>query len=126
MALDQWPIFSLLDPAFFQGIKLAAVYGTAGNEALIVTNEDEVYALGSNTNGCLGVGDCNSTLLPRKVLQLCKKGMCTFNKKNYTDVISLSPTMQESVSYPMAVVRTLLLSLPREKSSAGGIMDMDN
>lgn len=75
MALDQWPIFSLLDPAFFQGIKLAAVYGTAGNEALIVTREDEVYALGSNFNGCLGVGDSNSTLLPRKVSQLCKKGM---------------------------------------------------
>ena len=80
MALDQWPIFSLLDPAFFQGIKLAAVYGTAGNEALIVTREDEVYALGSNFNGCLGVGDSNSTLLPRKVSQLCKKGMCRFNK----------------------------------------------
>lgn len=75
MALDQWPIFSLLDPAFFQGIKLAAVYGTAGNEALIVTHEDEVYSLGSNSNGCLGVGDCNSTLLPRKVSHLCKKGM---------------------------------------------------
>ena len=80
MALDQWPIFSLLDPAFFQGIKLAAVYGTAGNEALIVTREDEVYALGSNFNGCLGVGDSNSTLLPCKVSQLCKKGMCRFNK----------------------------------------------
>lgn len=39
----------------------------------------------------------------------------------------LSPTaMQKSVIYPMAVVHMLLQSRPREKSSAGGIMDMDN
>lgn len=74
MALNQWPIFSLLDPSFFQQIKLAAVFGSTGNEALIVTQEDEVYSLGSNANGCLGVGDCNSTLLPRKVSQLCNRG----------------------------------------------------
>ena len=74
MALDQWPIFSLLDPALFQQIRVAAVYGASGNEALMVTREDEVYALGTNSNGCLGVGDCSSTLLPRKVSQLCKKG----------------------------------------------------
>ena len=74
MSLSQWPIFSLLDPAFFQQIKLASVYGSTGNEALLVTREDEVYSLGCNVNGCLGVGDCISTLLPRKVAQLSKKG----------------------------------------------------
>ena len=75
MSLSQWPIFSLLDPAFFQQIKLACVYGSTGNEALLVTREDEVYSLGCNVNGCLGVGDCISTLLSRKVAQLSKKGI---------------------------------------------------
>ena len=75
MALNRWPIFSLLDPAFFHQVKLAVVFGSSGNEAIIITKEDEVYSLGSNSNGCLGVGDCNSTLLPRKVPQLCKKGV---------------------------------------------------
>lgn len=75
MSLDQWPIFSLLDPTFFQQIKFAAVFGSAGNEALVVTREDEVYTLGSNANGCLGVGDTTSSLLPRKISQLCKKGI---------------------------------------------------
>ena len=75
MALNRWPIFSLLDPAFFQQVKQAVVFGSSGNEAIIITKEDEFYSLGSNSNGCLGVGDCNGTLLPLKVPQLCKKGV---------------------------------------------------
>lgn len=73
--MNQWPIFSILDPAFFQQVKLASVYGQSGNEALVITKEDQVYSLGCNVNGCLGVGDCTSTLLPRKVPQLCEAGM---------------------------------------------------
>ncbi len=58
MALDtdKWPIFSLLDPEFIQSIRTACVFGSSGNEAIIITNEDDVYALGSNCSGCLGLG----------------------------------------------------------------------
>ena len=73
--LSRWPVFSLLSQDFLQGVKLACVFGASGNEAIIVNHDsDEVYALGSNTNGCLGVGESQSSLQPRKVEALCKKG----------------------------------------------------
>ena len=36
-------------------IRLACVFGNLGNEALIVTRDGEVLALGSNGVGCLGL-----------------------------------------------------------------------
>lgn len=72
--LLRWPIFSLLDTHLLQNVKLACVFGSAGNEAILVTCDDEVLALGANDNSCLGIGDSRSSLLPRKVEQLCKKG----------------------------------------------------
>ena len=53
---DKWPIFSLLDVDFLATVKTACVFGSSGNEALLVTNADEVYVLGSNCSGCLGIG----------------------------------------------------------------------
>ena len=52
--LSRWPIFSLLEPEFLASIKLACVFGGAGNEAIVITVEDEVFSLGSNCSGCLG------------------------------------------------------------------------
>ena len=72
--LSRWPVFSLLSIDFLQSVKLACVFGTCGNEAVIVSHIGEVYALGSNSNGCLGVGDSQSSLQPRKVEALSKKG----------------------------------------------------
>ncbi|KAG7169284.1 RCC1 and BTB domain-containing protein 1-like [Homarus americanus] len=73
MELEKWPIFSLLKPEFVEKIKLACVFGSLGNEAVIVTKDDDVYALGFNGSGCLGVGDQNSTMEPRKIEPLCQK-----------------------------------------------------
>ena len=72
--LSKWPIFSLLDEAFLRSIRRAAVFGSTANEAVVVTDKDEVFAFGSNNNSCLGLGDNKSTLAPRRVEQLCKKG----------------------------------------------------
>ena len=47
--------------------------GNLGNEALIVTRDDEVFALGSNGAGCLGQGDMHSSLHPKQVEALCCK-----------------------------------------------------
>jgi RCC1 and BTB domain-containing protein len=41
----------------------------------MVTKNDEVFAIGSNAAGCLGLGDLQSTLLPRKVEALCNKNV---------------------------------------------------
>lgn len=38
-----------------------------------MTKDDDVYALGFNGSGCLGVGDQNSTMEPRKIEPLCQK-----------------------------------------------------
>lgn len=52
--------------------------GNLGNEALIVTRDKMVYALGNNIAGCLGTGDAHSTLYPKKVEALCEKDIKTF------------------------------------------------
>ena len=86
MDMASWTIFSLLDKEFGAQIRLACVFGNLGNEALIVTKDDEVcvcvpdikllsnkkkvYALGSNGAGCLGLGDMHSTLAPKQVMSM--------------------------------------------------------
>ncbi|GFY75775.1 RCC1 and BTB domain-containing protein 1 [Trichonephila inaurata madagascariensis] len=76
--IDKWLIFSILEPDFISNIKIACVFGSSGNEALIVNKDDDVYALGSNCSGCLGLGDSHGSLEPRKVEALCKKGIESF------------------------------------------------
>jgi RCC1 and BTB domain-containing protein len=49
--------------------------GNLGNEAIMVTKSDEVFAIGSNAAGCLGLGDLQSTLFPKKVEALCNKNV---------------------------------------------------
>lgn len=69
----RWPIFSHLQEEFLCTIKLALVFGNSGNEAIMVTHDDQVFATGSNISSCLGLGDQQSCLLPRKVESLCNK-----------------------------------------------------
>lgn len=64
--IDKWLIFSILEPDFISNIKIVCVFGSSGNEALIVNKDDDVYALGSNCSGCLGLGDSHGSLEPRK------------------------------------------------------------
>ncbi len=47
--------------------------GNLGSEVIMVTNDDDVYAMGCNSSGCLGLGDTASALQPRKIDVLCKK-----------------------------------------------------
>ena len=76
--LKSWSIFSLLEKEFLSKVKLACVFGQVGNEALVVTYDDEVFAIGSNGAGCHGVGDMNSSLKPRKIETLCQKNLVDF------------------------------------------------
>ena len=47
------------------------MFGNLGNEALVVTRNDEVFALSSNGAGCVGLCDMHSTLTPKQVEPLC-------------------------------------------------------
>ena len=47
--------------------------GNLGSEVIMVTNEDDVYAMGCNSSGCLGLGDTVAALQPRRIEVLCKK-----------------------------------------------------
>ncbi|XP_074111220.1 RCC1 and BTB domain-containing protein 1 [Cotesia typhae] len=76
--LKNWPILSLLNREFISEIDTILVFGLLGNEVLIVTKDGKVYALGSNTSGCLGTGDTHSTLYPVKIEALTLKGVKTF------------------------------------------------
>ena len=90
--LSQWPIFSLLDASFMSGVKMACVFGSTGNEALVITRDDEVYALGSNCSSCLGLGDTKNSFQPRKVETLCKQGGLEVNSCRVPD-----PVLRDSV-----------------------------
>jgi len=72
--LSKWPIFSLLDENFRRSIKLVCVFGGTGNEAVMLTGADEMFSLGANSNGCLGVGSGNGCLQPKKVDSMSGKG----------------------------------------------------
>uniref|UniRef100_A0A3Q3VJX2 BTB domain-containing protein n=1 Tax=Mola mola TaxID=94237 RepID=A0A3Q3VJX2_MOLML len=71
--LGKWPVFALLPPEELRLIRQACVFGSAANEALYVTVKDEVFAIGTNCSGCLGIGNLLSTIEPRRIDVLCGK-----------------------------------------------------
>jgi len=71
--LKAWPILSFIPTPIAEQVTKAFVFGGAGNEALIMLQNGDVYGLGFNGNGCLGVGDGSSTLEPKKIDCLCQK-----------------------------------------------------
>lgn len=40
--VTKWPIFSLMGPQELSAIRKACVFGTSANEAIYITNDDEV------------------------------------------------------------------------------------
>ncbi|XP_060815883.1 uncharacterized protein LOC132907131 [Bombus pascuorum] len=79
-----------LDSNHVSKIHMALVYGDLGNEALIITRDKIVYALGSNTSGCLGTGDACNTFYPKKVEALCGKDIKTFAYGKGPHVLALT------------------------------------
>lgn len=90
--LKHWSIFALLEKEFLCKVKLACVFGNVGNEALVITFEDEVFAVGSNGAGCHGVGDMNSSLKPRKLESLCQKNIIDLAYGSGPHVLALTKT----------------------------------
>ncbi|XP_057350503.1 RCC1 and BTB domain-containing protein 2 isoform X4 [Manis pentadactyla] len=71
--VGKWPIFSLCSEEELQSIRQACVFGSAGNEVLYTTVNDEIFVLGTNCSGCLGLGDIQSTIEPRRLDSLSGK-----------------------------------------------------
>ncbi|XP_014916266.1 RCC1 and BTB domain-containing protein 1-like [Poecilia latipinna] len=65
--VTKWPIFSLMAPEELPSIRKACVFGSSANEAIYITNDDEVFVFGLNCSNCLGTGDSQSTIVPKKL-----------------------------------------------------------
>lgn len=59
-----------------------------------------VYAVGSNTSGCLGTGDTYNTLYPRRVEELCGKDIKTFAYGKGPHVLALTEDGKVFEFYP--------------------------
>lgn len=65
--LSLWPFMNLVEPELRSKVKLVHVFSQSASEMIFTTNEDEVYSMGTNTSGCLGVGDTQGSLVPRRI-----------------------------------------------------------
>ena len=88
--VGKWSIFHLVDDTVLSSAQLLSVFGTNGNEAFILTNNDEVFALGTNVNYCLGLASCQSTLKVKKVDKLSKINIVTFSFGRTPHVLALT------------------------------------
>uniref|UniRef100_A0A6Q2Y165 BTB domain-containing protein n=1 Tax=Esox lucius TaxID=8010 RepID=A0A6Q2Y165_ESOLU len=71
--VTKWPLFSLLGDQVLSSIRQACVFGTSANEVIYITKNDHVWAFGLNCSNCLGTGDSQSSILPKKLDVLCGK-----------------------------------------------------
>ncbi|XP_022530431.2 RCC1 and BTB domain-containing protein 1 isoform X1 [Astyanax mexicanus] len=65
--VSKWPLFTLMSAQEIASVRQACVFGTSANEAIYITHDDEVYVFGLNCSNCLGTGDSQSTIVPRKL-----------------------------------------------------------
>ncbi|XP_007910714.1 RCC1 and BTB domain-containing protein 1 isoform X1 [Callorhinchus milii] len=71
--VGKWPMFTLLSPEEVKSIRQACVFGSLANEVVYITESGEVFAFGVNCSNCLGTGDGQSTVAPKKIEALCGK-----------------------------------------------------
>ncbi|KAK6194794.1 hypothetical protein SNE40_000350 [Patella caerulea] len=90
--LRLWPIFSILDQDMLSSIDKVCVFGSSGNEAVFITKDDDVYAIGSNCSSCLGLGDTHSSFEPRKIDVLCRKKIIDIAFGSGPHVLAVSGT----------------------------------
>ena len=80
----------MVDDSILQLAKNVCVFGPSGNEAFILTKEDNVYALGANVNACLALTSGTSTLQLKKVEKLSKLNIVTFSFGSAPHVLALT------------------------------------
>ncbi|XP_048835229.1 RCC1 and BTB domain-containing protein 1-like isoform X2 [Brienomyrus brachyistius] len=77
--VGKWPLLSLLRPLEIASIRQACVFGASASEGIYCTQDNEVYMLGLNCSNCLGTGDNQSTIVPKKVECLTGKRVLSFS-----------------------------------------------
>ncbi|KAM9804977.1 RCC1 and BTB domain-containing protein 1 [Neosynchiropus ocellatus] len=65
--LSKWPLFSLMGLQELASVRKACVFGNSANEAIYITSDDEVFVFGLNCSNCLGTGDIQSTIVPKRL-----------------------------------------------------------
>jgi RCC1 and BTB domain-containing protein len=84
-----WPIFNELNPEIVSNIKFFLIFGNNGNDVLIVTKNDKVFAFGDNTYGCLGLGHYKAVKEIEIVNELCDQKIIDFSY-GYNHVLALT------------------------------------
>ncbi|XP_063067655.1 RCC1 and BTB domain-containing protein 1 [Engraulis encrasicolus] len=77
--VSKWPLFSLLSAQELTSIRQACVFGTSANEAIYITHDDEVFVVGLNCSNCLGTGDSQSTIVPKRLDSLSGKKVASLS-----------------------------------------------
>ncbi|XP_072300864.1 RCC1 and BTB domain-containing protein 1-like isoform X2 [Eucyclogobius newberryi] len=77
--VTKWPMFSLMRVQDLASVRKACVFGASANEAIYITNDDEVYVIGLNCGNCLGTGESSSTIVPKKLDFLSGKKVVDFS-----------------------------------------------
>ncbi len=54
-SITLWSCLHNLKPEFVPNIKLFCIFGKSGDEVIIVTGNDKMFAFGDNKYGCLGL-----------------------------------------------------------------------
>jgi alpha-tubulin suppressor-like RCC1 family protein len=86
-----WPVVSGLSPEFVSNIKFFCVFSETGDNVIIVTKNDKVFAFGKNDFGCLGLGHYNVVQEPKVVNELCDKQIIDISYGSY-HVLALTKT----------------------------------
>ncbi|KAK0066591.1 RCC1 and BTB domain-containing protein 1 [Biomphalaria pfeifferi] len=90
MDLSRWPIFCILNTELLSTVRKIFVFGNSGNEAIFITDRDDVFAFGSNCSNCLGLGDSHSSFEPRKIDSLCQKKVIDISFGSGPHVVALT------------------------------------
>ncbi|XP_030056338.1 RCC1 and BTB domain-containing protein 2 isoform X1 [Microcaecilia unicolor] len=88
--VGKWPIFALCSEEERKSVRQAYIFGSSGNEVLYVTENDEVFVLGTNCSGCLGTGDIQSIIEPRRLETLCGKQLTCVSFGNGPHIVVIT------------------------------------
>ncbi|VDM29178.1 unnamed protein product [Toxocara canis] len=88
--IKRWTVLSLLSPEFIENLQSAIVFGSSGSEAILITKEDELYALGTNSCSCLGTNRSQGTLEPSRIDTLSGRAIVSLAFGSGPHVLALS------------------------------------
>jgi alpha-tubulin suppressor-like RCC1 family protein len=93
MNINKFLVFNNLSKKFIPKIKFFYICSLNGESVKIITKCDKVFAYGSNTNGCLGLGHNNAVIKPQVVNELRDKQIIDISY-GYNDVLVLTQSGQ--------------------------------